>query len=71
MKCVYFAPCICDGVETRDAEMDGLRRHAFELEEAIGTVRPALKWIRDHVPDPDPHSLAGSKRWPRPENRRR
>jgi hypothetical protein len=58
--------CICGGVGTRDAEADGLRRYAFdlrryafELEKAIGTVRPALKWIHDHAPTPDAHSLAG------------
>jgi hypothetical protein len=52
-------PCICGGLGTRDAETDGLRRYAFELERAIGTVRPALKWIKSHAPSPDPHALAG------------
>jgi len=55
--------CICGGVGTRDAETDGLRRYAFDLEDryekAISVVRPALKWIRNHAPIPDPHSLAG------------
>jgi hypothetical protein len=54
--------CICGGVGTRDAETDGLRHYLFELEKAIGTVRPALKWIRDHAPTPDAHSLAGHAR---------
>ena len=52
-------PCICGGVGTRDAETDGLRRYAFDLESVIGRVRPALKWIVNHAPDPDPHALAG------------
>ena len=52
-------PCICGGVGTRDAETDGLRRYAFELESVIGTVRPALKWVLHHAPSPDPHALAG------------
>ena len=52
-------PCVCGGVGTRDAETNGLRRYAFELESAIGTVRPALKWILNHAPSPDKHALAG------------
>jgi hypothetical protein len=51
-------PCICNDIGTRDAEVNGLRRYAFALERAIGTVRPALKWIANHAPDPDPHALA-------------
>src|ERR1700674_4745356 len=50
--------CVCGGVGTRDAETDGLRRYAFKLEKMIDTVRPALKWIRDHALSPDPHCLA-------------
>lgn len=52
-------PCICGGIGTRDAETDGLRRYVFDLESAISSARPALKWIQNHAPNPDPHSLVG------------
>lgn len=52
-------PCICGGIGTALAETDGLRRYAFDLEAAIGRVRPALKWIQNHAPSPDKHALAG------------
>ncbi len=58
MPPVSGLPCICGGAGTRDAETRGLRLYVFELEKAISTARPALKWIRNHAPDPDTHALA-------------
>ena len=45
-------------VEVRPPDYDCIFCHVDRLESALGQVRPALKWIENHAPEPDPHALA-------------
>jgi hypothetical protein len=46
----------CIGESLRVEE--GLRADLVRLRDALGHVRPALKWIENHAPELDPHALA-------------
>jgi hypothetical protein len=36
-----------------------VQRQIATIRDALDTVRPALKWIANHAPEPDEHALAG------------